>query len=251
MYEHLLEGLGLAKNEAIIYETLLTEGESPVGHIATKSKVHRRNVYDTLQRLMEKGLVFEILQHKENRYQAVDPKKLSEVLQEKQSTLNKFLPSLEKLYQDKPTTEAVYIYRGLEGWKNYIRDILRIGEDDYIMGAKGVWADPKIKSFVEQFAKEAAQRDIKFHILIDESAKDMTIPVAASLKASTRIIPAKFYAASSFEIFGDHIVFLSDCSDGILRDDISITVVVNQKLADSFRAWFNFMWSASLPAKKG
>ena len=60
MITEVLENLGLSKNEARIYETLLKEGESPVGFLAVKSGVHRRNVYDTLNRLIEKGLAFEI-----------------------------------------------------------------------------------------------------------------------------------------------------------------------------------------------
>ena len=127
MYQELLENLGLAKNEAKIYETLLIEGESSIGHIADKSLVHRRNVYDSIKRLIEKGLVFEIIETKENRYQAVDPKKLAEVIEEKQTALNSAMPNLEKLFSGKPMTEAVTIYPGLEGWKNYMRDILRIG----------------------------------------------------------------------------------------------------------------------------
>lgn len=246
MYEPLLENLGLAKNEAKIYETLLEEGESAVGHIATKSKVHRRNVYDTLNRLVERGLAFEIVDKNENHYKAVDPKKLLEALEEKQSALAKALPGLESLYHKQPATEEVFIYRGLEGWKNYVRDILRIGQDDYIVGAKGVWQDPKIKTFIEQFSKQAAQNGIKFHMLMDERAKEYTEPVARTLNGTYRLIPDKYYTASAFEVFGDHIVFLSDITEGKLREDLSITVVINQKLADSFRAWFRMLWDASI-----
>ena len=109
MYSEIFEQLGLAKNEARIYETLLREGESPVGHISTKSQVHRRNVYDSLNRLMEKGLVFEILQRRENHYQAVDPQKLKELIQEKQQALDKIMPDLQQLYHDTPHENEVYI----------------------------------------------------------------------------------------------------------------------------------------------
>src|SRR6266498_3351563 len=121
MYIDVFQQLGLAKNEARIYETLLTEGESGVGQIALKSKVHRRNVYDSLNRLIEKGLVFEILQKHENYYQAVDPNKLAEILQEKEQTLAKIMPNLEELYTSTPHINEAYIYKGVEGWKNYIR----------------------------------------------------------------------------------------------------------------------------------
>lgn len=58
MFTETLQQLGLAKNEARIYQTLLQRGEMAVGEIANKSGVHRRNVYDSLNRLVEKGLVF-------------------------------------------------------------------------------------------------------------------------------------------------------------------------------------------------
>jgi sugar-specific transcriptional regulator TrmB len=245
MYESLLENLGLAKNEAKIYETLLIEGESAVGHIATKSKVHRRNVYDTLNRLVERGLAFEIIDRNENHYKAVDPKKLLEALEEKQNILARALPGLENLYHKQPAKEEVFIYRGLEGWKNYMRDILRVGQDDYIAGAKGAWNDSRIRPFAEQFAREAESAGINFFVLYDETAKEKAGPMSAMLNAKYKFIPKEFGSYSAFEVFGDHVVLLADVTDGVLRDDLSITVVINQKIADSFRAWFNFMWSAS------
>ena len=73
MYEQTLQQIGLSKNEARIYETLLREGDSAVGHLAVKSQVHRRNVYDSLRRLVDRGLVFEILGHSESVYSAAEP----------------------------------------------------------------------------------------------------------------------------------------------------------------------------------
>jgi len=88
MYADTFESLGLSPNEAKIYETLLYAGEAGVSEISVKSKVHRRNVYDALSRLVEKGLVFTIFQKGENRYQSVTPDKLMEILREKERQLN-------------------------------------------------------------------------------------------------------------------------------------------------------------------
>lgn len=244
-YEEVLKNLGLARNEARVYETLLIEGESRVSLIAQKSKVHRRNVYDTIQRLIEKGLVFEILDSRENLYQAVDPKKLSEILEEKQDALGKVLVDMGELYRAKPSDESVYIYRGIEGWKNYMRDILRIGEDMYTIGAKGVWGDTKIKSFAEQFARDAKKKGIAFKWLFDADAEKRAESVEGFLDIEYRFLPPSSTAKSSIDIFGDHIVFVSDCSDGVLKDDLSLTVIVNQKVADSFRDWFQLLWGIS------
>src|SRR5690348_9354508 len=126
-YGEVLENLGLSKNEAKIYEVLLTFGELGVGVISEKSGVHRRNVYDSLNRLMEKGLAIEIVESSENKYQATEPKKLSEGLAEKFEMLDKVMPELEKLQFLTPSEYRVHTYKGSEGWKQYMRDIIKVG----------------------------------------------------------------------------------------------------------------------------
>ena len=111
MYQETFQLLGLSPNEAKIYETLVSSGESSVGDIAINAKIHRRNVYDSIQRLIEKGLCFEILSSSENKYSAVDPGKLSELIAEKQQKLNLILPELQKKFRQGTSKEEAYIYR--------------------------------------------------------------------------------------------------------------------------------------------
>ena len=94
MNTDLFEELGLSMNEAKIYDALITYGGSGVSTIALRSKVHRSNAYDSLHRLIEKGLVYEVFGQRENLYEAVDPGKLLEFFEEKQMKLRSALPSL-------------------------------------------------------------------------------------------------------------------------------------------------------------
>ena len=55
--EKVLEEIGFSKNEAKIYLVLLRLGMSPISEITEKTGIHRRNVYDSIERLAEKGLV--------------------------------------------------------------------------------------------------------------------------------------------------------------------------------------------------
>jgi len=242
MYRDLLQNLGLAKNEAKIYETLLAEGESSVGHIAAKSKVHRRNVYDSLRRLIEKGLVFEIIQSHENRYQAVDPGKLMELVREKELALAKVMPELEKLYQSTPQMETVYVYRGPEGWKNYLRDILRVGEDAYFIAAKGAWLDQRIKHFFPQFTKEAKRKKLKFHHLFDHEVRKACPEILQHVGKDYKFLPKDYSTPAAIDIFGDHVNIISGIKVGGLEEEFSLTVIINQQVADAFRIWFKFMW---------
>lgn len=250
-YQELFQSLGLAKNEAKIYETLLRHGESSVGFISEKSGVHRRNVYDSLNRLLEKGLVTEIVEASENQYQASEPKKLLEIVQEKAEAIEKVLPDLEKLHFDTPTEYRVHTYRGKEGWKQYMKDIIKTGEPFYSIGAKGGWLDERIKSFFPSFLTQLKKKNIKTFHLFDHEAKTTNHPILKSVDRAYRFLPKKYSTTSGIDIFGDHVNILHNLHLGQIgtEDEIVFTVIINKNLADSYRTWFQFMWDNCPPNK--
>jgi sugar-specific transcriptional regulator TrmB len=245
MYTDILSKVDLSKNESKIYETLLLEGESPVGLIAVKSKINRRNVYDSLSRLIEKGLVFEILQKGENRYKPVDPKKLMEIIKEKEAGLATIMPDLEELYNSKPHEEDVYIYRGVEGWKNFMRDILRVGEDVIVIGGKGGWSDTRLGMFLKQFLIDSKLKKIEVKVLYDYEIKEKNHKIVSLLANEHRFLPKDFSSTSAVTVFGDHVVIQSNIKVGEIDDNAACTVIINKSVAASFRTWFEFMWKMS------
>ena len=105
----LLSDLGLSPNEAKIYSALLTYGGSGVSTISLRAHVHRRNAYDALQRLLEKGLVSEVYEHAEITYEPVEPGKLMEIIREKEMRLEKLLPNLREQFHKQRVSERAYI----------------------------------------------------------------------------------------------------------------------------------------------
>lgn len=251
-YQELFQSLGLAKNEAKIYETLIREGDSPVGKISEKSGVHRRNVYDSLNRLIEKGLVIEIIESKENRYQAVEPRKLSEVLSEKWENFDRELPSLEKLYFNTPTEYRVQTYKGKEGWKQYMRDIIRVGQPFYSIGAQGAWMDERVKSFFPGFADHIKKKKIEMRHLFDYEVLESNHPIIEQVGKIYKFLPKEYSTTSGIDIFGDRVNIIHQQQLGKAGTDneIIFTVIQNQNLADSFRVWFKFMWDMCPEIKK-
>jgi predicted transcriptional regulator len=243
MYTEQFQEFGLSLNEARIYEALLREGECGVGKISLKAKVHRRNVYDALERLVDKGLVFKVLLAKEQLFHAVEPNQLKELIREKEQLLTGILPGLEKIYQKKPHSRDVYIYRGIEGWKNYMRDILRVKEDFYCIGGKGAWMDPRLKDFFPFFIKEAKRKKIKFYHLFDHEVKESNHPIANYVGNEFRFLPKEFSAPASIDFFGDYVNVVSRVQLGEMEEDIWFAVIVNPQVAEAFRIWFKFMWN--------
>lgn len=242
MYTDILTQLDLSKNEAIIYETLLKYGESSVSYISEKSGIHRRNIYDTINHLLSKGLVSEIVNSKENTYSAVNPKKLSEVIKEKEVNLNSILPDLENMYKSRPSSESVFIYKGIEGWKNYLRDVLEAGDDLYTISGKGAWGDERLQPFIKDFLKKAEKKKINFYMLYDGNNDDIPKSVLDTTKGKHRFLPKKYSNNSAIEIFGDRVVIFSNIKDRKIDNDATLTVIKNQNVADAFRTWFQMIW---------
>lgn len=249
LYERVLEDLGLSKNEAKIYETLVREGELTVGIVAKRSRIHRRNVYDALNRLAERGLVFEIMERRESRFQAVDPKKLSELLEEKQVALSKVLPGLSAMYEEVPHEHKICIYRGVEGWKNYMRDILRVGEDFYCIGAKGAWMDRRVMNFFPRFIREANKKKIEYYHLFDYEVLEQKHDIVQHVGKHYKFLPKGYSAPAAIDIFGSHVNILSNIHIGGMDEEFWFTVIIDRRLADAFRIWFRFMYDFCPKAK--
>jgi sugar-specific transcriptional regulator TrmB len=245
-YGEVFEKLGLSKNEGKIYEVLLTFGEQSVGTISEKSGVHRRNIYDSLNRLMEKGLATEIIESGENRYQASEPKKLSEDLAGKFEMLDNVMPELNKLYFSTPTEYRVHTYKGAEGWKQYMRDVLKTGEDFYSIGAEGAWLDERVKSFFPGFLEQIRKKKIKMHHLFDYDVRENDHPIIRMVGEDYRFIPKKYSTNSGIDVFGDRVNIMHNQYLGQVGnpEEIMFTVIVNKNLADSYRTWFKFMWDS-------
>lgn len=251
MNQQILEELGLSPNEARMYESLIENGESSISDIAVNAKIHRRNAYDVMQRLINKGLCFQIFSAGENTYNAVDPDKLTELLAEKQENLESILPSLKKKFQSSIAPEEAYIYRGLEGQRNIWRDVLRVGEDSYFIGAKGSWFDPNLDVGRTSFFKEANRKKIKFIQLFDYEIKSEmpNFPHHFPGDLKYRFLPKKYSTNSALHIFGDFVVTYTGVTLGKTSKDIVIFVIRSKNLAESYRSWFWYMWEQSTEDK--
>lgn len=243
MYENSLQNIGLSPNEAKIYEALIYLGKASVSQIANKSNIHRRNVYDSLNRLLEKGLVFQIFQAGENIYSSVNPDKLLELIHEKEIEINKILPEMKKIYHQKPLEEVAFIYKGLEGFKNYMRDLVRVGEPVDFLGAKALWFTPNIPSyFLENFQKEMKKKKVTYRTIFDHRVKEQLPEAIAKVGGKYKIFPKKYSTPGVCDIFGDYVVTFNSVGVGNFGEEGTIFVLKNKELAENYRIWFQFIW---------
>src|SRR3989338_9820948 len=97
--ERTLEELGLTKTESKVYLCLLRKGSIPIGSITKDTGIHRRTIYDIIERLIEKGLVNYILNNDIKYFEAIDPERLLDILKEKEEKIKSILGELKILHK--------------------------------------------------------------------------------------------------------------------------------------------------------
>ena len=232
--------IGLTEGEAKVYLSLSELGSSTVGPIVKESKVAYSNIYDILNRLIDKGLVSYIIKEKTKYFQAGSPsnlvshldKKEKELIQQKQA-LNKILPDLEKLQELKSKQEAE-IFLGEKGLKTAYEKLL-----------KNTTKNDEILFFYiheEKYAEESnlfynsiahlSQKPKNRGICNKDYKKSWFAKKAGFLKVKFTDVPIP----GIIDIIKDKVLITS------WGDTIFSVLIHSQLLADNFKTYFNEVW---------
>jgi len=243
MYQEILQKVGLSLNESRVYEALLYLGEVNVNKISIKSKVHRRNVYDSLNKLIEKGLASESFIKGEKVFKAINPERLKEMIKERESALDSFLPEMKNLYKSVEPDAEAYFFRGVEGFKSYLQLILEQKQTVHFIGAKAFWLDPRLKHYLPHFERERKRLGIKFMHLFDHEVKKEKPEILELVGKQYKFLPKEFSSATAVDIFGDYVVTFVGVKPGELYEEPLQFVLKSKLLADGYRQFFKFMWN--------
>lgn len=227
-----LVDLGLTKTEAKIYLTLLELGISTAGKISEKSKVYRRNVYDSLATLIAKGLVSYVIKENIKYFKTAHPSKLLSYLNEKQDKAKAIIPDLLKLESKEKEDTTVEIFKGIEGLKTVFKDIIRAGEDYIALGEEGE-AQKILPFFAKKFLKEIEKSNIKEKVIAREDYKGKIIE---SKNSEVKYLPKEYVSPTSLVIYGNKV------ANFIWSKPHHVILTTNKEVADSYRSYFKLLW---------
>ena len=133
-----LERFDLTKNETRVYISLLELGSAPAGKITEKTGIHRRNVYDSIERLVKKGLVGYVTKNNRKYFKAANPKhffylleKEKEETQRKEKEFRKILPKLILAQGLAKEKQKVTIFEGKKGLITILEDVIKTGKEKF------------------------------------------------------------------------------------------------------------------------
>lgn len=245
METSILSKFGLTPNETKVYTTLLKTGSALAGEITQKSGVHRRNVYDAIERLMEKGLVSSVVINNKKWFKAANPKRFLGIIEEEKSGLetlkrdfSKLLPQLEAMTKlhVKRKQEIMY-FKGKEGIKTVYNDILNEGKD-YVGYGSGDWIDRTFKKEITHFVKEKMKRKIHCKLIYNERSRY----IIRNPLSKYRYLPEEYNSPVCVRVYGDKVAIMLQVEESPFA-----IIIQNKVMADAYRKRWRFIWDMAKP----
>lgn len=240
----ILEEAGLAGNEVKVYLALLDLGSALAGEITKKSGVNRTNVYDALDKLIEKGLACYVIKANRKYFEAASPERIIKYLEEreeeikrKRELVNSVLTDLETRRKLSKEPQEATIYKGKKGLKSIAEDVLKTKNELLVFGAEGKFVEI-FTHYAEQWHMRRGTLKIPVKIIYDEKIR------AKKSKAKFQILQMRFNAnvydtPATTWIYGDKTAII------VWSDQPIATLIRSKDVADSYRQFFNILWNSS------
>jgi len=236
-----LKQIGLTDNEIKVYLAMLEEDENLASTIANKTKINRSLMYTILNNLINKGMVSYVIKENRKYFRATDPEKILNILKEKEELIKKqeeaiknILPGLRKLKLPKEEEVRVEIYRGKEGLKTLLDDMLKTGY--YLcLGYSGLSMDVA-PYYWTHWHKRRIKLGIKRKIITKEQMRRHK-----AMKwglTSARYVPDELNIPISTMIYGNKVWTMLPAGK---NDQVSI-LIESENIANSYRNYFNLLW---------
>jgi len=232
----LFKQLGLDDREINIYIELLKIGPSKAGFLSKITKIDRSVTYKLLYRLIEKGFVSSVIKENRKYFQATNPEKLLDLLKEREERLRDVLPELQNITKRIEETQ-VEVYKGKEGFKTVMNDLLKHSKCIYGIGYTG--RGPKIlKYWYEHWNKRRIKDKVKRKYLVSD--KLATKEVTKQPLTTIKIMPKRFNSPSSTIIYGNNtVIFFPE------PEDFTGIIIRSKKIAKSYKSFFDTLWNLS------
>jgi len=236
-----LQDLGLSDGEIAVYLSLLKLGSVPVSKIKEDTGLHRTTIYDFVEKLLNKALISFVVENNIRYYAATEPEKLLTLVKEKEENIKEILPKLNELMITKKDKIQVEIYRGREGFKTFLNDVLRLKKDIVAFGIDETQFEEKFPILIEQYFIKEKKAGIKERVLTSENTK-LTY---SSETITYRYIPDKFFHPAPTLVYGDRVIV-------IVWEPFTLVMMKNKNLADSYKKHFELLWKQAVkkPRKK-
>lgn len=243
-----LSEAGLTDGEIKVYVALLELGLSTSGPIVEQSRVAKSIVYPLLDKLMKKGLVSVIVKKKTKYFQASDPQKLLEYVDERKDALEENRTAIELLLPKlmmkqalvtKSETRMYFGFKGMTTAHEHIYEKLKKGQEYVYLGIPVY--QPKTHHLYWQKDHTRKQAyGISCRLLFNAKTDEEVVNQRNSYSdTQARRMREGIVTPAMIGIFADTVIIC------VQSPEVVTIEIINQQIANSFKAYFEHFWKLS------
>lgn len=232
-----LESIGLKKGEIIVYLDLVMAGCSNVMDISKRTRIHRSNTYDLLEKLKEKGIVDEAIINDKKIYYPIEPEDLLDYHKQKEKELEKIIPLINKIKNTPIVERKVSLSEGLNSFKNIINHLLDLKEKMYIYNIPKEGTE-LLRGFFDEFHRRRIKRKIPLKIIYESKSISLAKKTNKLDYTQARYLPIK-NSKVSIIICGDKVINI------IWETPLTTILITNEQIAKTYKEIFESMWEES------
>ena len=237
-----LREYGLSEKEIGVYLELLPLGTVNIQEISKRLHYPRTTVYNTLNYLVNKGLVSKIIIKGVTNFTAIEPDKFLDKLEEKKELLQKILPNLKDLQNNKKSSSNVQIYEGFKGVFTILSDVFKIKQQTYYFGAYKKSLEI-LKHLPDQARLMRIQRNIPAQIVIDPVDEPTFHTDKYRKLTSMRFLPSLVDFPAMIFIYGNKVGMFT------IKGDLIGMIIENKEFSLAMKIIFDLYWKMGKPAK--
>ncbi|MEN9626147.1 MAG: urea transporter substrate-binding protein [archaeon] len=243
--KHLKE-IGLSDGQIAVYKAILESGACTLKKIQEKTGIERRNIYDIITKLVEKGLVVHSLDQGMKYYYCTHPNKIREEIDAKKQSLailEDQIPEAISLFNSPSQPIQAKVFRGEESIKSLLNEALEYESTYWLGGSSGIERGG-LKIWFSQWMRQRALKKRNMYDLANYSSYLEEYPPSQREKNAEShyhlsTLPTHFRLFNTVLIFGNKIAQIS------WEDTPFAFVIESKEVKESYMRIFNHFWEES------
>jgi sugar-specific transcriptional regulator TrmB len=238
----ILNNIGLNRNQAKTYLTMLKLGKSSIIDIANESKISRTTLYDNIRKLEELDLVSEFWERGKKYFAAETPENILKVLEGKRKTVENILPDLLKTFKVSKLNPRITIMNGKKG-------LVKMHKLSLVYNKKRLTrylgeVESLFSYLPEKFIKNYIANRVKkgIHNQVITTKKILARKKLYSTRRNKECLRKVRYLDNinaidtAFFNFDDKVFLISSSKEGF------VVMIESQEFAKTFNSIFEFLW---------
>jgi sugar-specific transcriptional regulator TrmB len=235
---------GLSEKAIIVYLAILAIGKGNVSAIARKSGLKRTSLYQYLEELLGRDLLYQTVKGRRVEYAAASPKKLlssfekeKRELDRKRASVEAVIPELEALYSKSFRKPQVTFYEGKERILEAYREMVDTNQDVYTMFSLDHFFTVFTKEENHELLIQLKASGVTLYDLIErpEVETDRRWMKKYESFVKQKVLPEELRFESDLLVTGDRLFLVS-------FENLVAVIITDRAIADMQRRFLKFIW---------